>query len=163
MTAGEATTISELWALAYPSIGSNPGKAAALQIAMWEVIGGSQFRLTSRKDYGASLLLSTVDAPGYNGPKANLIALTGPGQDFVISNPIAHPPSQPPAQPPGKPLSVPDNGRTVTLFGLALPALALFGMAKRVGNPARDMVRRRAALRLAETIRLALFPRHPFC
>ena len=116
MTASEAETISELWALAYPLIGSSPRKAAGLQIAIWEVVGGSQFHLRSAKDYGASLLLSTVRAPNYNGPKANLVALTGPGQDYVID-------------PPGRQL-VPDNGATMTLFGLALAALALFGRWK---------------------------------
>jgi hypothetical protein len=114
MTASEAETISELWALAYPLIGSDRRKAAGLQIAIWEVVGGNQFQLGKRaKDYGASLLLSTVEAPNYDGPKANLIALTGPGQDFVISAPSGE-------------ASVPDNGATMTLFGLALAALALF-------------------------------------
>jgi VPDSG-CTERM motif len=117
MTASEAETISELWALAYPLIGSDRRKAAGLQIAIWEVVGGNQFQLGKRaKDYGASPLLSRVEAPNYNGPSANLVALTGPGQDFVID-------------PPGQ-ASVPDNGTTITLFGLALAALALFGRAK---------------------------------
>lgn len=118
MTPSEAETISELWALAYPLIGSNPRKAAGLQIAIWEVVGGSQFRLKSARDYGARVLLSTVRAPNYNGPKANLIALTGPGQDYVI-DPDPH----------GREL-VPDNGATITLFGLALTALALLGLSK---------------------------------
>jgi hypothetical protein len=72
MTASEAETISELWALAYPLIGFNLRKAAGLQIAIWEVVGGNQFKLTSAKDYGAGLLLTTVEASNYNGPKANL-------------------------------------------------------------------------------------------
>jgi hypothetical protein len=117
MTAAEATIISELWGLAYPSIGSDPRKAAALQIAIWEVVGGSQFRLKSTKDYGASLLLSTVEHAGYNGPHASLVALTGPGQDFVIGAPPDPP-------------SVPDSGTTMTLLGLALAGLALFGKTK---------------------------------
>ncbi len=118
MTASEAETISELWALAYPLIGSNPRKAAGLQIAIWEVVGGSQFHLKSARNYGASVLLSTVRASNYNGPKANLIALTGPGQDYVID-----------PDPPGREL-VPDNGATMTLFGLALATLTLFGLSK---------------------------------
>jgi len=123
MTASEAETISELWALAYPLIGSDPRKAAGLQIAIWEVVGGNQFQLGKRaKDYGASLLLSTVEAADYNGPMASLVALTGPGQDFVIS--------APPGQAPLGQESVPDNGATITLFGLALAALALFARAK---------------------------------
>jgi hypothetical protein len=120
MTASEAETISELWALAYPLIGSDKRKAAGLQIAIWEVVGGSQFQLGKRaKDYGASLLLSTVEAPNYNGPRANLVALTGPGQDFVIRDTSG-----------SSPESVPDKGATITLFGLALTALTLFGRAK---------------------------------
>ena len=131
MTASEAETISELWALAYPLIGSNPRKAAGLQIAIWEVVGGSQFHLKSAKDYGASALLSTVNAPNYNGPKANLVALTGPGQDYVID-------------PPGRKL-VPDNGATMTLLGLALAALALFGLAK---NDGRSVVNPRKSFKI---------------
>ena len=89
-----------------------------MQIAIWEVVGGSQFRLKSARDYGASVLLSTVRAPNYDGPKANLVALTGPGQDYVID-----------PDPNGREL-VPDNGATITLFGLALTALALLGLSK---------------------------------
>jgi hypothetical protein len=114
MTASEAQTICQLWALAYPLIASNPRMAAALQIAIWEVIGGNQFHFKMKKktkDFGAGLLLSKVQAPNYNGPSANLVALTGPGQDFVIS--VSSPPE-----------SVPDNGATITLFGLALAVLA---------------------------------------
>jgi hypothetical protein len=119
MTANEAETISELWALAYPLIGSDPRKAAGLQIAIWEVVGGNQFHLGRRaKDYGAGQLLSTVEAPNYNGPMANLVALTGPGQDFVI------------CAPPDRE-SVPDNGATITLFALALAAWRCFDRQSR--------------------------------
>ena len=124
MSAGEAATVSELWALAYPFIGADPVKAAALQIAIWEVIGGNQFSLTSAQDYGASLLLAAVDAPNYNGPKANLIALTGPGQDFVIADPSLPKPDPMPVPTPA-PQAVPDNGSTISLFTMALAALTL--------------------------------------
>ena len=154
MTASEAATISELWGLAYPLIGSDSRKAAALQIAIWKVVGGDQFHLTSRKDYGASRLLATVNAPNYNGPLANLIALTGPGQDYVIwapplpqDVPISEgtpppngspptggtPPSQEVPENGGTPPSqaVPDSGGTLTLFGSVLAFIALFRVATR--------------------------------
>jgi hypothetical protein len=116
MSATEAATIGKLWALAY-SQGMTAEEAAGLQIAIWEVVGGSYFQLTSANDYGASLLLSTVNAAGYAGAIANLIGLTGPGQDFVI----AGPPSR---------TSVPDSGQTVTLFAMALVCLAIGSLVK---------------------------------
>ncbi len=116
MTVGEAATISKLWALAY-SPGMTAEAAAGLQIAIWEVVGGSYFQLMSANDYGASLLLSTVNSIDYTGSSANLIALTGPGQDFVI----AGPPST---------TSVPDSGTTVALLATALLFLASARFAK---------------------------------
>ena len=114
MTGAEAVLISELWALAYSGIGNDAAKAAALQIAIWEVVGGSDFQLTSADDFGAGQLLSMVEAPNYSGPTANLLALTGPGQDFVIA---------------GDP--VPDGGTTLALFGLALAGLATAGFVEK--------------------------------
>jgi hypothetical protein len=111
MTPAEATIIRRLWALAFPQIGNNAARAAGLQIAMWMVVGGSNFHLTSGNDYGASLLLATVTAPGYNGPSAYLIALTGPGQDYVME-------------------LVTDGGTTLSLFGLAIIGLAIFGLLR---------------------------------
>jgi hypothetical protein len=99
LTAQGADTIRMLWALAYPQIGNDAAKAAALQIAIWMVVGGNNFQLIGN-DWGASLLLQTVTNPNYNGPRANLLALTGPGQDYVIE-------------------AVPDGGTTVGLLGLA--------------------------------------------
>jgi VPDSG-CTERM motif len=127
MTPAEAETISELWALAYPLIGADPRKAAALQIAIWEVVGGNQFHLTSGRDYGASRLLSIVEAPNYAGPRAGLMALTGPGQDFVI-DPTDHVSVSVPV-PPRVPVSVPDTGSTLGLFGLALTGLVVLRLA----------------------------------
>jgi hypothetical protein len=65
-------------------------------------------------------LLSTVEAPNYTGPQADLVALTGPGQDFVID----------PSRRVSVPVSVPDNGSTMTLLGLALAIVVLFGLVK---------------------------------
>jgi hypothetical protein len=105
MTGSEAVLISRLWALAYSPNMTAP-QAAGLQIAIWEVVGGADFHLTTANDYGASILLA--NAASFTGAGANLIALTGPGQDYVIGGP-----------------SVPDAGATATLFGLALAILAI--------------------------------------
>jgi hypothetical protein len=104
MTPGEADLISKLWTVGYsPSLTAE--QAAALQIAIWDVVGGTDFHLTSANDYGASVLLA--NATSYSGPRANLTALTGPGQDFLV------------ARPPG----VPDSGTTLSLL-----AISVFGL-----------------------------------
>jgi hypothetical protein len=108
MTGAEAGMIRKLWTLAYsPSLTAQ--QAAGLQIAIWMVVGGSDFHLTSGNDYGAGLLLSQASA--YSGPVAHLIALTGPGQDFVIA-------------------TVPDNGTSLLLLGVALAGLTTFAWVK---------------------------------
>jgi hypothetical protein len=92
-----------------------PEAAAGLQIAIWEVLsglGGQNFSVIGN-DYGASLLISTITAPGYNGPTANLVGISGAGQDYVIPRP-----------------TVPDGGATVTLFSLVLVGLAATGLMK---------------------------------
>ncbi|MDQ6623842.1 MAG: hypothetical protein M3Y86_10235 [Verrucomicrobiota bacterium] len=108
MTASEAVLLTKLWAVGYPIIGANAAKAAALQIAIWEVVGGAYFHLNGMNDYGAAALL--VQAQNYNGALPNLIALTGPGQDFVIAGP-----TQP----------APETGATVILLALALGVIAI--------------------------------------
>ena len=62
------------------------------------------FTLTSGNDYGASADLASLST--YNGAPANLLAFTGPGQDFVIANP-----------------AVPDSGGTLLLLTVAVAAL----------------------------------------
>ncbi len=114
MTSTEAALIGNLWAMAYADIGTNAEKAAAFQIAIWEIVGGSDFQLTSQNDYGASLLLAQAQA--YTGPSVNLIALTGPGQDYVIAG------------------SVPDSGTTAMLLVVAFGALLL---AQKIAAPLR--------------------------
>lgn len=104
MTGGEADLITKLWAVGYsPSLTAD--QAAGLQIAIWEVVGGTDFHLTSANDYGANVLLA--NATSYSGPGANLIALTGPGQDFVVDGP------------PG----VPDSGTTLSLLAISVLGL----------------------------------------
>jgi hypothetical protein len=98
----KADKIARLWAMAYlpnsPTWGG--AAAAALQIAIWEIVADNKFSV-SGNDYGASALLTQLDS--YTGPKANLVALTGPGQDYVIATP--------------------DGGATLLMLSLASGAL----------------------------------------
>jgi hypothetical protein len=90
MGTGKADEISKLWAMAYSPNMTGP-QAAGLQIAIWEIVGGANFSLVGSSDYGASVLLQ--DVASYSGHGARLIALTGPGQDYVVQNPKATPDS----------------------------------------------------------------------
>ena len=83
LSASEATEISDLWAMFY-NPGMKENKAAGLQLAIWEIVGGDDFSVIG-KDYGASLMLAALRS--YSGPDARLIALTGPGQDYVVLTP----------------------------------------------------------------------------
>jgi hypothetical protein len=108
-----ATKIEQLWAQFYtPSITNTA--AAGLQIAIWELVAAgvesngstATFTLDSANDYGASTMISWVNANS-NAATADLVALTGPGQDYVIQN-------------------MPDGGTTLCLLGLALVGLVAF-------------------------------------
>jgi hypothetical protein len=109
MGASTALQIEQLWAEYYSHTMSNQN-AAGLQIAIWELVGGANFQLDSSSDYGASTMLAWVD----NNPTAtaaNLIAVTGPGQDYVI---------------PGNGSNierVPDGGETLLLLACGLAGL----------------------------------------
>src|SRR6476660_7407091 len=83
LSASEAIEISDLWAMFY-NPGMKENKAAGLQLAIWEIVGGDDFSVIG-KDYGASLMLAALGS--YSGPGAGLIALTGPGQDYVVLAP----------------------------------------------------------------------------
>src|SRR2546423_11243601 len=83
LSASEAIEISDLWAMFY-NPGMKENRAAGLQLAIWEIVGGDDFSVIG-KDYGASLLLAALRS--YSGPGAGLIALTGPGQDYVVLTP----------------------------------------------------------------------------
>ena len=83
LRASEATEISDLWAMFY-NPGMKENKAAGLQLAIWEIVGGDDFSVIG-KDYGANLMLAALRS--YSGPGAGLIALTGPGQDYVVLTP----------------------------------------------------------------------------
>src|SRR5437588_9411459 len=112
LSASEATEISDLWAMFY-NPGMKENKAAGLQLAIWEIVGGDDFSVIG-KDYGASLMLAALRI--YSGPGAGLIALTGPGQDYVVltppgqrdeSTPTPRPHSTPTPPPHSTPTSTP--------------------------------------------------------
>ena len=105
MGAVKAGKISKLWAMAYAPFASSIGNsaAAAIQIAIWEIIAGDDFAVVGN-DYGASLLLQQLET--YTGDGADLVALSGPGQDYVVER-------------------VPEAGATAVLLSMGLCAMAL--------------------------------------
>src|SRR5881392_2301005 len=105
LRASEATEISDLWAMFY-NPGMKENKAAGLQLAIWEIVGGDDFSVIG-KDYGANLMLAALRS--YSGPGAGLIALTGPGQDYVVLTPPGQGPegSPTPAPPHSTPTPTP--------------------------------------------------------
>jgi hypothetical protein len=114
LNAATARDIEDLWAEYYSPTMTSP-HAAGLQIAIWELVSSNAvatdglpahdaFSLNGANDYGASLDLASLAT--YHGPAANLMALTGPGQDYVVDR-------------------VPDAGRTFIMLTLALGALVL--------------------------------------
>lgn len=107
MDAQQAALISALWTLNFDAIGTDNQKAAALQIAIWEVVAGPRFSLPNGQiDFGAASLM--LAAESYNGPTVNLVALTGSGQDYVIAG-----------------RSVPDAGTTLLLLTIGVGVLLL--------------------------------------
>ena len=108
LSASVAIEISDLWALFY-NPGMKENKAAGLQLAIWEIVGGDDFSVIG-KDYGASLMLAALRS--YSGPGAGLIALTGPGQDYVVLRP---PGQGDESTPTPRPHSTPHSTATPTL------------------------------------------------
>jgi hypothetical protein len=112
MNAFTATEIEDLWAEYYSPTMSSPS-AAGLQIAIWELVSSNAvatdglpaadaFSITGY-DYGASVDLASLAT--YDDSPANLIALTGPGQDYVIA--------------------APDGGQSFIMLALTVSALVL--------------------------------------
>ncbi|PYL00731.1 MAG: hypothetical protein DME32_10345 [Verrucomicrobia bacterium] len=125
LNASGATQISDLWAMFY-SPDMKKKKAAGLQIAIWEIVGGDDFTVIG-KSYGAKKMLAA--SGGFSGQGADLIALTGPGQDYVIPSPPGHGGEGTPTPTPGPsppPTKVPDGGSTFPLFATAILALLAF-------------------------------------
>ena len=122
LNASGATQISDLWAMFY-SPDMKKKKAAGLQIAIWEIVGGDDVTVIG-KSYGAKKMLAA--SGGFSGQGADLIALTGPGQDYVIPSPPGHGGEGTPTPTPGPsppPTKVPDGGSTFPLFATAILAL----------------------------------------
>jgi len=126
LSASEATEISDLWAMFY-NPGMKENKAAGLQLAIWEIVGGDDFSIIG-KDYGANLMLAALGS--YSGPGAGLIALTGPGQDYVVltppgqgdeSTPTPTPRSTPTPTPRSTPTPTPHSTPTPTPLSTPTP------------------------------------------
>ena len=81
MGAASALTIEELWAAHY-SPNMSATNAATLQLAIWDVVGGSKFTTTSGLNLAAETWINTANSG--HGPAANLLGLTGSGQDYVV-------------------------------------------------------------------------------
>src|SRR6476619_2402538 len=112
LSASEAIEISDLWAMFY-NPGMKESKAAGLQLAIWEIVGGDDFSVIG-KDYGANLMLAALRT--YSGPGARLIALTGPGQDYVVLTPPGQgDESTPTPRPHSTPTPTPHSTATPTL------------------------------------------------
>jgi hypothetical protein len=104
MGAATALKIEQLYSHYFsPNMGNQA--AAGLQIAIWELVGGSNFHLNSSPDYGASTMLTWVNS-NPNAQAANLIAVTGRGQDYLIP-------------------SCPDAGETALMLGCGLVAMLI--------------------------------------
>ena len=111
MGTATALKIEQLWEKYYtPSITNST--AAALQIAIWKLVDtaiANAFFSINGQDYGASTMVSWVNS-NPNAPAADLIGLSGPGQDYVVKR-------------------VPDSGTSVALLGLSF--LGLVALRKR--------------------------------
>lgn len=119
MSASTATELERLWG-SYYSPTMSPQTAAGMQIAIWELVGGSGFKLLSANDFGAAGFLSVVENPAYDGPVASLAGLTGPGQDYAVASAAVASFSDP----------VPEVGSTLLMLSIStcgLLALARYG------------------------------------
>jgi hypothetical protein len=101
MGAATALQIEQLWEEFY-SPNMSDATAAGLQIAIWDLVsaaasaetnGADWYTLNSGNDYGASTMISWVDAHPF-AIAATLSAISGPGQDYVVmSSVIPQPPT----------------------------------------------------------------------
>src|SRR5438874_10988494 len=121
LNASEATQISDLWAMFY-SPDMKKKKAAGLQIAIWEIVGGDSFTVIG-KSYNSGRMLAALQS--HSGSGANLIALTGPGQDYVVPTPpglVRESTPTPTPRPTATPAPTAHSGPTATPAPTASPA-----------------------------------------
>jgi hypothetical protein len=121
LNAYTATEIEDLWIEFYSPTMSAPA-AAGLQVAIWELVVSNTIATPataadvvtfSGNTYSASADLASLAT--FTGTPANLEALTGPGQDYVIYIPSYPPIGQ----------AAPDGGVTFIMLALTLGALML--------------------------------------
>ena len=109
MSLETALQIERLWGSHYsPTMSASD--AAGVQIAIWELVGGNRFSLSSPNDFGAAGFLAAVQDPAYDGPVADLVGLTGPGQDYGVAAPSVQALTR----------VVPEASSTASLLGIAL-------------------------------------------
>jgi len=103
MGTATAIQIEQLWEKYY-NPGMSNSDAAGLQIAIWDLVsasvsaatdGADWYTLDSGDDYGASAMIAWVNSDP-TAAAANLVAITGPGQDYVVAA-SALPPEPPDA------------------------------------------------------------------
>jgi hypothetical protein len=129
LNAFTATEIEELWADYYSPTMSSPN-AAGLQIAIWELVSSNAVATGTLPAADAFTVISSYDVLATNdleslatfiGTPANLIALTGPEQDYVIA--------------------ASDGGETFIMLALTLGALVLARPAiLKSANPLRKAI-----------------------
>jgi hypothetical protein len=134
MSSSAATQIEQLWYELYSSTMSDQS-AAILQVAIWDVVSGNL--VLGGKPTSDPVVFSTTDPTTVlvqqdaladiagltpNDPTANLIAVSGGGQDYVIDGPA----------------SVPDSGATLLMLGGSLVGLAL--LAPKMRRSAKSVV-----------------------
>jgi hypothetical protein len=117
MGTAAATEIEQLWGQ-YFSPTMSASDAAGLQIAIWEIVGGANFTLNQANDYGAGSMLAWWSQNQATAPLANLLAVTGPGQDYVIRDSGGVIPNSGGGGDP-----VPESGTTILLLGGTLCGL----------------------------------------
>ena len=120
LNANQATEISDLWAMFY-SPDMKKKKAAGLQIAIWEIVGGDSFTVIG-KSYNSGRMLAALQS--HSGSGANLIALTGPGQDYVVPTPpglVRESTPTPTPRPTATPAPTAHSGPTATPAPTASP------------------------------------------
>jgi len=124
--AAKADQISELWGRFRSTIGTDATKAAAFQMAVWEIVTDAGKNLSAGAFVADSSTAATaavktqaqawLDALDGTGAKANLAAMASPtDQDEVFEVPATQPPCNPPPPCNPKPCMTLTHGETATI------------------------------------------------